>query len=160
MARTAKVTLVLLALLLTPTTGATGEEPTRSEYVASLEKICKPRSEATQRAVRGTRADVQAERFAIAAGKFSKAKRIFGGTVKAISRVPRPAGDRATLSRWFPALDRATTYLGQSAAALRVEDIPRFQRVSGQFFRQGSKANNIVVSFGFDYCAFKASRFE
>jgi len=45
-------------------------------------------------------------------------------------------------------------------AALRAEDVPRFQRVSGQFFRQGSKANNVVVSFGFNYCAFKPSRFE
>ena len=73
---------------------------------------------------------------------------------------PRPAADRATLVRWFAALGRETDYLGRTAAALRAEDIPRFQRVSGRFFQEGSKANNVVVSFGFNYCNFKSSRYE
>ncbi len=135
-------------------------ELTRPEYVAQLETICKPGSEATQRTVRGMRADIRAERLRVAATKFSKARQIFAGTVSSISTVPRPAADRATLSRWFAALGRETDYLGRSAAALRAEDIPRFQRVSGRFFQEGSKANNVVVSFGFDYCNFKSSRYE
>jgi hypothetical protein len=135
-------------------------EVTRPEYVAQLERICKPGSEATQRAVRGMRADVRSERFRLAASKFAKAGRIFADTVSAISEVPRPAADRATLSRWFAALGRETDYLGRTAASLRAEDIARFQRVSGRFFQEGSKANNVVVSFGFNYCNFKPSRFE
>jgi hypothetical protein len=132
----------------------------RLDYVAKLEQICKPRSEATTRAVGGTRADIQSERFAAAAAKFSKARRIFTGTVAAIAKVPRPPADRSTLSRWFAALGRESAYLRQSIAALHAENIPRFQRASGQFFRQGSKSNNIVVSFEFNYCAFKSSRYE
>lgn len=148
---------LLLALLGTVAAAA---ELSRSEYVTRLEKICKPRSQATTRAVRGTRADVQAERFDAAAAKFAKARRIFAGTVSAIKKEPRPATDRTTLSRWFDALDRETTYLDRSIAALRAENLPRFQRESAQFFRQGSKSNNIVISFEFDYCAFKSSRYE
>jgi hypothetical protein len=150
--------VLLLSLAAPPAASAT--ELTRPEYVAQLEKLCKPGSEATQRAVRGMRSDVRSERLRLAATKFSKAKRIFAGTVKSISTAPRPAADRAILSRWFAALDRETDYLGRTAAALRAEDIPRFQRVSGRFFQEGSKANNIVASFGFNYCAFKPSRFE
>lgn len=149
-----------LALALVAVVGAAGAETSRSEYVASLEKICKPRSQATTRAVRGTRADVQSERFKVAAGKFAKARGIFAGTVSSIKKVPRPAPDRATLSRWFAALDREISYLDASIAALRAEDLPRFQRSSAQFFREGSKSNNIVISFEFDYCAFKSSRYE
>jgi hypothetical protein len=149
-----------LALALAVVAVAAGAEPSRSEYVTQLEKICKPRSLATTRAVRGTRADVQAERFAVAAGKFAKARRIFAESVSAIKKVPRPASDRATLGRWFDALDRETAYLDRSIAALRAEDLPRFQRESAQFFRQGSRSNNIVISFEFDYCAFKSSRYE
>lgn len=152
--------LVCLVLVLPVVAVAAGAELSRSEYVTQLEKICKPRSLATTQAVRGTRADVQAERFAAAAGKFAKARRIFVGTVGAIKRVPQPAADQATLARWFDALDRETTYLDRSIAALRAEDLPRFQRESAQFFRQGSKSNNIVISFEFDYCAFKSSRYE
>lgn len=161
MARHVSASLLACAVLaLTAAAIAVGAEPTRGEYVTRLEKICKPRSQATTRAVRGTRADIQSERFAAAAGKFSKARRIFAGTVSSIKQVPRPVADRATLSRWFAALDRETTYLDRSIAALRVENLPRFQRASAQFFRQGSKSNNIVISFEFDYCAFKSSRYE
>jgi hypothetical protein len=150
---------LVFAASLIPTISAAAEV-IRPEYVAQLEKICKPRSQATTRAVRGTRGDIQSERFASAAAKFSKAKRIFAGTVSAIAKVPRPAADRSTLSRWFAALGRQTSYLQQSIAALNAENLPRFQRASGEFFRQGSKSNNIVISFEFNYCAFKSSRYE
>jgi hypothetical protein len=154
-------TLVLFAVVLSvPASVLAATELTRPEYVAQLEKICRPGSEATQRAVRGMRSDIRSERLQLAASKFAKAKRIFAGTVSSISPVPRPAADRATLARWFAALNRESDYLGRTAAALRAEDIPRFQRVSGQFFQEGSKANNVVVSFGFNYCAFKSSRYE
>lgn len=158
--RTSAAALACLLLALTVASLATATELSRSEYVTRLEKICKPRSLATTRAVRGTRADVQSERFALAAAKFAKARNIFAGTVSAIKKVPRPVADSATLSRWFVALDRETTYLDRSIAALRAENLPRFQRESAQFFRQGSKSNNIVISFEFDYCAFKSSRYE
>jgi hypothetical protein len=128
--------------------------------VGQLEKLCKPGSDATQRAVQGMRSDIRTERLRLAASKFAKARRIFAGTVSSISTVPRPAADRETLSRWFVALDRETLYLGRIAASLRAEDIARFQRVQGQFAQQGSKANNVVVSFGFNYCLYKPSRFE
>lgn len=133
---------------------------TRSEYVAQLEKICKPRSEATQRAVQGTRADVRSEWFRRAAAKVAKAQRIFTGTVRSISRVPRPSPDRATLARWLDALKREAGSLTRTAASLRAEDIARFQRVWADFIHEGNKANNVVVSFGFDYCVFKPSRFQ
>jgi hypothetical protein len=151
--------LAALALTILPALSVAAEL-TRPEYVAQLEKICKPGSEATARAVRGMRSDIRAERLQLAASKFAKAKRIFDHTVSSVSVVPRPASDRATLSRWFAALERESLYLGQSATALRAEDIPRFQHVSGRFFQEGSKANNAVVSFGFNYCNFKSSRFE
>jgi hypothetical protein len=149
-----------LAAISAAATAFAAEAPTRAEYVARLERICKPGSEATQRAVRGVRADVHAERLRLAATKFANAKRIFARTVSAIAPVPRPGADRATLARWFAALGRETVYLGRTAAALRTEDIARFQRVSADFIHEGNKANNVVVSFGFNYCDFKPSRFQ
>jgi hypothetical protein len=154
--------LILAALgALAPAIPANAAEaPTRPEYVAELERICKPDSMATQRAVRGTRADVRFERFRRAAVKVAKARRIFTGTVRSISRVPRPPDDSAALARWFAALKREARALGRTAASLRAEDIARFQRVWADFIHEGNKANNVVVSFGFNYCAFKPSRFQ
>lgn len=150
---------VVLAILALAVPAQAAAEVTRPEYVAQLEKICKPRSEATQRAVRGTRADVRAERFRRAAAKVEKARGIFTGTVRLISRVPRPEADKPTLARWFAALQREARALGRTADALRAEDVARFQRVWAEFIHEGNKANNVVVSFGFNYCAFKPSRF-
>lgn len=155
-----------LAIALTlavpaPTAASTAAEaPARPEYVATLERICKPDYEATQRAVKGMRADVRSERLALAGTKFARAHRIFAGTVRAIAKVPRPTADRPTLARWFTGLHREEDYLGRIAASLRADDVARFQRVSAQFIHQGNRANNVIVSFGFNYCYFKPSRFQ
>jgi hypothetical protein len=154
------VALLLAALALSPSAATAAERLTRTEYVARLERICKPGSQATQRAVRGVRSDVRHERLRLAATKFSRAKRIFARTVRSISTVPRPVADGATLSRWFAALARERAYLGRIAAALRADNVARFQRVSARFIHQGNRANNVIVSFGFNYCSFKPSRFQ
>lgn len=155
------LSLAVVALAAPAVLGAeTADAPTRSEYVVQLEKICKPKSEATQRAVRGVRGDVRAERLRVAATKFARAKRIFARTISSISVVPRPVGDRRTLARWFGALAKEQVYLGLIVSSLRAEDVARFQRASADFIHHGNKANNIVVSFGFNHCAFRPSRFQ
>ena len=154
---------IAAALLLTSaaaTVSGAAEEITREEYVAQLEQICKPGSDATERTVRGVRSDVRHERLAVAGRKFAKAKRIFAGTVRSISVVPRAAADRSTLKRWFSALDQEKLYLGRMVATLLADDVAGFQRVSARFIHEGNKANNAVVSFGFDYCSFKPTRFQ
>jgi hypothetical protein len=154
----------LLAALCLATLAAgplvAAQPPSRADYVARLERICRPGSEATQRTVHGTPGDVRHERLAAAATKVARAKRIFSRTVAAIARVNRPPVDRATLARWFAALRRENVALGRTAAALRADDVARFQRVWADFIHQGNKANNVVVSFGFNYCDFKPSRFQ
>jgi hypothetical protein len=139
---------------------AAAEAPTRTQYVAELERICEPGSKATQRVVHGVRADVRAERFRVAGAKFAKAKNIFAHTVRAISKVPRPPADVRTLARWFAYLNREKVYLGRIATSLRSERIPRFQHALTDFFHQGNRANNAVISYGFRYCSFKPSRFQ
>ena len=156
--RPALATSLVLLLLAGSCLAADG--PSRPEYVDSLELICKPGAEATRLAVRGVRADVRSERLGQAAAKFARAKRIFARTVRRIGAVPRPEEDRETLARWFSALDREKFYLGRMIATLRKEDVPGFQRVTAKFIHEGNRANNVVVSFEFDYCSFRPSRFQ
>lgn len=152
--------IVPLAMTIGAAVASAEGEPTRTEYVARLEQICKPGSDATERAVRGVRADVRAERLAVAAGKFARAEGIFAKTVSSISIVPRPGTDRATLKRWFTALGQEEIYLGQIVKTLRADDVAGFERVSARFIHEGNRANNAVVSFGFNYCAFRPTRFQ
>jgi len=154
------IPIVFLALaLLAAADAPAAEAPTRDEYVERLEVMCKPDAEATQRAMKGARGDVRAERLAVAARKFAKATAIFGGTVKQISAVPRPSADTDRLAKWFTYLNRQESYLGQITAQLRQDHGIKAQRLTARFIHTGNLANNVVLAFGFNWCSFKFSRY-
>ncbi len=152
------VLTLALALLAAPFASA-AEAPTRDEYVDRLEAICQPDAEATQRAMKGARGDIRAERLKVAAGKFARATAIFGGTVKQISAAPRPPADTAKLGKWFTYLKRQESYLGQITGQLRQDHAIKAQRLTARFIHSGNLANNVVLAFGFDWCSFKFSRY-
>jgi hypothetical protein len=151
--------VALLGSLLASAVAVAAEAPTRPEYVERLEAICKPRGEATERAVRGVRADIKAKRLTVAAGKLGHAATIFAATVKALSAVPRPEADAAKLEKWFGYLGQQELYLGKTVTALSKENTGASQRANAQFVRNGNLANNTVLAFGFKECSFKFSRF-
>ncbi|HXR60495.1 MAG TPA: hypothetical protein VN732_04130 [Solirubrobacterales bacterium] len=159
MSKTYAIALILAVALLAAAAALAAEAPTRDEYVDRLEAICKPDVLATQRAMKGARADVQVERLAVAAKKFGKGTSIFSGTVKEIAAVPRPPADATRLTRWFTYLNRQADYLEQITAQLRQEHLIKAQRLTARFIHSGNLANNVVLPFGFDYCSFKFSRF-
>jgi hypothetical protein len=152
---------VLTALLafLGSAVAVAAEAPTRVEYVNTLEAICKPDAEATQKAMVGARSDLQHERTKVATAKFAKATSIFGGTVKKISAVPQPPEDAAKLGQWFTFLNRQEAYLKQITADLRAGKAIQAQRLTARFIHSGNLANNVVIAFGFNYCSFKFSRY-
>lgn len=133
--------------------------PTRDEYVARLESICKPDNEATQRAMKGARADIQAERLTVAAAKFAKATAIFSGTVKAMAVVPRPPADTTKLGRWFGYLNEQEGYLRGVTTQLRADRAIQAQRQISHFIQSGRLANSVILPFGFESCEFKFSRY-
>lgn len=158
--RAAVAIAAIVAALLAVAAGAgAAEAPTRDEYVSQLEQVCKPDAEATRRAMKGARSDIQAERFAVAAEKFAAAASIFGGTVREIAVVPRPAGDEAKLGKWFGYLKAQESYLKQAAVQFRADRAVKGQRLTARFIHNGNLANNTVLAFGFDYCSFKFSRY-
>jgi hypothetical protein len=150
---------VLGVALLAAVNAAAAEAPTRAEYVDQLEAICKPDALVTQRAMKGARGDIRAERLKVAAKKFAKATSIFGGTVKQISGVPRPPDDADKLRKWFTYLNRQESYLQQITGQLRQEHAIKAQRLTARFIHNGNLANNVVLAFGFEYCSFKFSRY-
>ncbi|HET7417549.1 MAG TPA: hypothetical protein VFJ61_08000 [Solirubrobacterales bacterium] len=159
MSRSIALATTLLVALLAAAAAPAAEAPTRDEYVNRLEAICKPDVLATQRAMKGARADVQAERLSVAAKKFAKGTAIFSGTVKAIAVEARPPDDGAKLAKWFVLLNRQADYLRQITAQLRQKHLVKAQRLTARFIHSGNLANNVVLPFGFDYCSFKFSRF-
>jgi hypothetical protein len=158
-ARPAAALLVLALALAAAGLAVAAEGSTRDEYVSRLEAVCRPDAEATQRAMRGARADLRAERLAVAAGKFAKATSIFRSTLARIVPVSRPPADASRLAKWFTYLKRQETYLGQITARLRAGRAIQAQRLTARFIHNGNLANNVVLAFGFQYCSFKFSRY-
>jgi hypothetical protein len=151
--------VVLLAVLSIAAAATAAEAPTRAEYVDRLETICKPDALATQQVMKGARADVRAERVAVAEEKFAKATSIFSATLKRISAVPRPPDDATKLAKWFTYLKRQEDYLQQITAQLRHDHTIKAQRLTARFIHSGNLANNVVIAFGFNYCSFRFSRY-
>jgi hypothetical protein len=149
----------LAVMLLLVATASAADAPTRDEYVTRLEAVCRPGAESTQRVMKGARADIRAERLAVAAGKFGQAGKIFGGTIGEISTLPRPSADRAKLSDWFGYLKAQESYLKQITAQLKAGHAIKSQRLTARFIHNGNLANNVVLAFGFNYCSFKFSRY-
>jgi hypothetical protein len=122
--------------------------------------MCKPGAEATRKAMKGVRDDVRKEkRIPVAAKKFRRAAKIFGGTIKRIGRVSRPSGDERRLKEWFGYLKRQEAYLKRIAAQLHKMRTIKAQRLTARFIHNGNLANNVTLAFGFDYCSFKFSRY-
>jgi hypothetical protein len=143
-----------------PTSTVTAEGPSRTEYVSQLEAICKPGAKETQDAMDGVREDVHyPSRIPQAARKFSKAAKIFGGTINQISAVPRPISDESRLKKWFGYLKRQEQFLHEIAAELRHDHTIKAQRLTARFIHHGNLANNVTLAFGFNYCSFRFSRF-
>ena len=159
MPRSIAMTLSLAVLLLGAASAPAAEAPTRDEYVDQLEPICKPGAEATERVMKGVRADVDAGRVGLAAHKFERAAKLFGDTVDAIAPVPRPAADKARLTRWFTYLDQQRDYLKEITAQLKAGHTIKAQRLTARFIHSGNLANNVVLAFGFNHCSFRFSRY-
>jgi hypothetical protein len=152
--------VAMLSALILAVSAQADSATERKAYVDRLEAICKPGVEKTQRAVKGVKSDVQAERLAVAAAKLAKAAHIFNGTVGRISAVPRPAKDAAQFAKWFSYLRLQESYLARAGAALRAERIPSYQHSIVRFAQNGNKANDVVIAYGFNYCLFNFRRFN
>lgn len=153
--------IVTVAAVLAAGSVAAAEEPlTRDSYVERLERICEPRAEATRRAMEGVRQDIRyRDRLPIAADKFGKGAKIFGGTIKTIAHVSRPPSDVTRLNEWFTYLNRQEDYLKEITAQLRMGHTIKAQRLTSRFIQNGKQANNVTLAFEFDYCSFKFSRY-
>jgi hypothetical protein len=158
------VAVAVMVCMLVVTGRGRADVPTsapteRAAYVKQLETICKPGAEATQRVVKGVRANVQRGLLKRAAEQFARAGQIFGGTVKRISVVPRPSTDKQTLAKWFIDLNLQETYLNKIAGALRTGEKIRAQGYEARFVHYGNVGNNVVLAFEFHSCRFDPTRF-
>jgi hypothetical protein len=148
-----------VALLVAVPVALAAEEPTRDEYVETVEPICKKNSEANSRILKGVKDQVKKDELVPAGQRFIRASTALGKTVTQIAAVPQPSEDAAKLTKWIGYLRKEKTYLQQIGGALKGKDKYHAQKLAVELNKNNNKANNTVISFGFDECRIDSSRF-
>ena len=149
--------LALAVALLVTAPVAFADE--RDEYVERVEPICKANTEANSRILKGVKGQVQQEKLVPAGKRFIRASTALGKAVTQIDGVPRPAADNAKLTKWIGYLRSEKAFLQQIGQALKAENKFKAQKLAVELNRNNNKANNTVISFGFDECRIDSSRF-
>ncbi len=151
--------LAMALLVAVPAALAAEGELTREEYVAQVEPICKANTEANSRILKGVKGQVQKGDLAPAGRRFVRASTALGKAVTQIDKVPRPVADNAKLTKWIGYLRKEKTFLQQIGSALKSKDKFQAQKLAVELNKNNNKANNTVISFGFDECRIDSSRF-
>lgn len=151
----------LLATTLAFAAIALAEEgPTRDEYRARVEPICKRDAETGARILKGVRQRVRQDRFAQASAQFYRAATAFGKTINALHGVPRPPADDARLLKWFGFLRKVQDYLRKTGRALNEKKKVKALHETIRAERSGNAANNVASIFQFHECRLTPARFS
>jgi hypothetical protein len=150
---------VALAVAAPVALAVEAESPTRSEYVAAVEPICKANTEANSRILKGVKEQVKQDKLVPAGKRFVSASSVLGKTVRQIAAVPQPPADKAKLTTWIGYLKQEKIYLQKIGKYLKAKDKFHAQKEAVQLNRNNNKANNTVISFGFHECRIDSSKF-
>jgi hypothetical protein len=133
--------------------------PTRAEYVAQVEPICKANTLASQRILAGARDKVKQGKLASAGAQFIRAAAAFGRATGEIAAVPRPPADEAKLTKWIEHLRLVQSYLRKAGRELKNGDRNDTTIDVIKLRSASNAANNVVYDFEFHYCRITGSRF-
>ncbi len=151
--------LAIALLVAAPLAMAAEGELTRDEYVERVEPICKSNTEANSRILKGVKDQVKQGQLVPAGKRFIRASSALGKAVGKIAAVPQPTADAAKLTKWIGYLKSEKTFLQKIGSALKAKDKFHAQKLAVELNKNNNKANNTVISFGFDECRIDSSRF-
>ncbi len=160
--RTTKPAIVATALcaaLLTAPAAFAAEEPTRAEYKADVEPICKANTKANENILAGVEGKVKQGKLKQAGSQFTRAATALKGTLRQLKAVPKPVADEERLTEWLQRVDKQRTLLQEIGQALIAEKRRKAETLSVKLVSGARNTNALVVSFGFNYCRFETSDF-
>jgi hypothetical protein len=134
--------------------------PTREEYVATAEPICKANIDKSKQILKGARPKVKAGKLAPAGRQISRAAAQFGTSIKELEALPEPIADEARLQKWFKFLKIVQSNLSKVGDSLKQGDKVRAVHEEIRTERSSNAANNVSFVFGFRYCHLTPSQFN
>lgn len=154
---TVTLLIVLSQLVLAPVTN--GAEVTRAQYVEQGEPICKANTIANRHTLEGTQQDVREGRLRHAGGKFDRAARALHRTIKRLEPIPRPSADKRLLARWFTHQNDEVRLLERVASQLLKDSRKGLGRYVLELRHNANVTNNVVLTFGFEFCLIQTARY-
>lgn len=132
---------------------------TLDEYKAQVEPICKRNSETSTTILKGVKTQVQNEQLVPAGKRFIRAAGALGQAVTQIAAVPKPPEDTVKLDKWVGYLKEQKTYLQKIGQALKAGNKAKAQQSAVKLSKANKRANDTVISFGFNHCRIDSSKY-
>jgi hypothetical protein len=133
--------------------------PTRDEYRAQVEPICKTNTQANERILAGVRKLVKDGKLKAAGAQFSKAAVALKKALNELRSVPQPTADQARLTKWLGYIKTQVELFERIAQKLKSGDKVGAQAMVVKLTRTANQANNQVLVFEFKYCRLDPSKF-
>ncbi len=156
-------TLAVLAIgalaLLAGASLAQATEVTRASYTEAVEPICKLNTEANEKILKGTKAEVKANKLKPAAAKFTKAAAALKQAYTQLAAVPKPPADTAKLTKWLADVKAEIALFEATAAKLKAGNKTGAEAMVVRLTHTANLANDAALGFEFQYCRFEPSRF-
>jgi hypothetical protein len=153
------VVVVALMVAAPASSALAAEEPTRAEYKADVEPICKANTKANENILAGVRKKVRQGKLGPAGRQFLRASTALKGTLRQLKAVPKPPADVERLTEWLKRIGDQATLLQKIGRALVEENRRKAETLSVKLVSGARLTNAIVVSFGFNYCRFEPSKY-
>jgi predicted outer membrane protein len=154
-----RLVLAAALALLVSAPLALAAEPTRETYVAAVEPICKANTRASEKILKGVKAEVKAGKLAPAAVQFTKAAKALKKTLSQLKAVPQPSADKPKLTKWLTYIRGEAELFERTATKLEAGDKAGAERMSILLTHQANLANDQVLVFEFHYCHAEPSKF-
>ena len=153
------IAVVLCSYLGTVCSPVMAAEVTRPQYVESTEPICKANTIQNQDILSGVRNQFRDGKLKVVGGKFKRAAKALDQTIKRLEQLPRPPADEGLLARWFTHLSGETRLLEKVARRLLAGSNVDLGSYVLELRHNANKTNNIVLTFGFEYCLIQTARY-
>ena len=153
------IVAALVVGVLSAAAAFAAEEPTRAEYKADVEPICKVNTKANENILAGVEGKVKQGKLKQAGRQFTRAATALKGTLRQLKAVPKPPADVERLTEWLQRVEKQQALLKEIGQALIAENRRKAETLSVKLVSGARNTNAIVVSFGFNYCRFETSDF-
>ncbi len=134
--------------------------PTRAQFVARAEQICKAETGANRSVLAGVESMIRAGKLKRAAPRFQRAAGSLERARRRLAAIPRPPADRQRIARWLGFAKSGAARLRATGQALEQGRRNRVQSDANLLLREAKQANGVVVGFDFDYCRVNPARFS